>query len=91
MSTTTFSTPSHSATQTAVSGAWRATIGAIQRVALSYLRSRHRRAPAAQRGSPAQEANNVRAMAFAQMKTDPGFAADLFAAADRHEQLHGAA
>lgn len=33
-----------------------------------------------------QEANELRAYAQLFMKTDPGFADDLFAAADRHEQ-----
>jgi hypothetical protein len=32
-----------------------------------------------------EEANAVRAMAAAHRKTNPGFAADLMAAADRHE------
>lgn len=38
--------------------------------------------------TPTQEANRVREMAFRLQRTDPGFAADLFAAADRHERLH---
>ena len=37
-----------------------------------------------------QEAENLRALAETWVKTDPGFAADLFAAADRHELNHGA-
>jgi hypothetical protein len=37
----------------------------------------------------AREAADVRAMARQYLKTDPGFAADLFAAADRHEELYG--
>ncbi|KQU78220.1 MULTISPECIES: hypothetical protein [unclassified Rhizobacter] len=37
----------------------------------------------------AREAADVRAMARQYLKTDPGFAADLFAAADRHEELFG--
>jgi hypothetical protein len=36
-----------------------------------------------------QEAQNVRAMAASYAKTDPGFASDLYAAAARHEGLHG--
>jgi hypothetical protein len=35
--------------------------------------------------TPAQEAARVRQMANTYLKTDPGFAADLFAAADRYE------
>lgn len=38
---------------------------------------------------PAREAAEVRTMAQALMRTDPRFAAELFAAADRHEVLHG--
>ena len=40
--------------------------------------------------SPAQEAQAVRELAWTYRETDPGFAADLQAAADHHEQLHGA-
>ena len=32
-----------------------------------------------------REASNVRELAYAYSKTDPGFAADLYAAAARHE------
>jgi len=39
--------------------------------------------------SPAQEAQDVRELAWSYRETDPGFAADLAAAADRHERLHG--
>ena len=35
------------------------------------------------------EANHVRAIAMEIRRSDPRFADDLFAAADRHEQLHG--
>jgi hypothetical protein len=37
-----------------------------------------------------EEAENLRAFAQTHMKTDPGFADDLFAAADRHELSRGA-
>jgi hypothetical protein len=33
---------------------------------------------------PERQAAAVRALAYEHLKTDPGFAADLFAAADRH-------
>jgi hypothetical protein len=36
-----------------------------------------------------QEAQRVREMAYSYSKTDPGFASDLYAAAARHEGLHG--
>ena len=39
--------------------------------------------------SLSEEACRVRELALGYVKTDPGFAADLFAAADRHEQIHG--
>jgi hypothetical protein len=44
--------------------------------------------PAAKRtASRAEEAAAVRTMAYRVQRTDPGFAADLFAAASRHESL----
>ena len=39
--------------------------------------------------SAALEAQRVRELAHSYAKTDPGFAADLYAAAARHEGLHG--
>ena len=47
-------------------------------------------APRAQVKAPMFEAAQVRALAWSYMNSDPGFAADLFAAADRHESTHGA-
>jgi hypothetical protein len=38
-------------------------------------------------GSRADDAAAVRAMAYSVQRTDPGFAADLYAAAARHEGL----
>ena len=38
--------------------------------------------------SAALEAQKVRDLAYTYSKTDPGFAADLYAAAARHEGLH---
>jgi len=37
-----------------------------------------------------EEAEQVRALAISYLKTDRRFADDLFAAAERHELLHGA-
>ena len=55
---------------------------------------RARPAAAAPAGSALEnavaEARRVRDMAHAYLRTDPGFAADLYAAAARHETLHGA-
>jgi hypothetical protein len=36
-----------------------------------------------------REAQEVREMAHSYSKTDPGFAADLYAAAARHERIYG--
>jgi hypothetical protein len=45
-------------------------------------------APRSAAESAAIEAQRVRALAYSYSKTDPGFAADLYAAAARHEGLH---
>lgn len=39
--------------------------------------------------NPAEEAQAVREMALEYQSIDPRFAAELLAAADRHERLHG--
>lgn len=39
--------------------------------------------------SAAREAQEVRSLAYSYSRTDPGFASDLYAAAARHEGLHG--
>ncbi len=71
----------------AVGDALRELSAAAQRVltamwaALPQRRSTSTRAP-----SPAEEAARVRDLAGTYLKTDPGFAADLFAAADRYER-----
>jgi len=44
--------------------------------------------PATAAESAALEAQKVRDLAYTYAKTDPGFAADLYAAAARHEGLH---
>ena len=91
MTSTTLHFPYGAARPNAVGTALRAVAGAARRTALAFLRSRHRRAaPAIDAVSAAEQANRVRTMAFAHMKNDPGFAADLFAAADHHELQHGA-
>lgn len=46
-----------------------------------------RRSPSARNAT--EEANQVRAMAQEIRRSDPRVAADLFAAADRHERLYG--
>jgi len=47
-------------------------------------------APRAQAKSPIVEVAQLRALARTYLNSDPGFAADLFAAADRHESTGGA-
>ena len=51
-------------------------------------RSQAPAAPAATAQAAAIEAQKVRQMAYRYAKTDPGFAADLYAAAARHEGLY---
>jgi hypothetical protein len=43
------------------------------------------------RRNAAEEAADVRALADRYRMSDPGFASDLYAAADRHERIHGTA
>jgi hypothetical protein len=47
-------------------------------------------APVARPLSASDEAEQVRMMAESYVASDPSFAQDLFAAADRHEALHNA-
>ena len=51
-------------------------------------RSQAPAAPAATAQAASIEAQKVRQMAYSYAKTDPGFAADLYAAAARHEGLY---
>ena len=46
--------------------------------------------PRARVSAPISEAAQVRALARLHLNSDPGFAADLLAAADRHESTGGA-
>ena len=55
----------------------------------SGLGHRQGRPTVVSRRSASQDAQAVREMAMEFRQSDPGFAADLFAAADRHELLHG--
>lgn len=57
--------------------------------ALQSLLSAPAPAPTTTRATPEQEAQAVRAMALQYQRVDPRFAADLMAAADRHERQHG--
>lgn len=66
-------------------------LAGCQRLAARLFTSR--RAPVAATApvlTPFQEAERVRAMADDLLKTDPGLAQDLYAAADRHEYEHAA-
>lgn len=62
-----------------------ALLAALQQIGDAWRR-RRKGAPTL---SPAEEAAAVREMAWRIRDSDPGFAADLFAAADRHERLYG--
>lgn len=54
---------------------------------LNPLMQRRAAAPISTRRDRVAEAAEVRAMAQGYRNSDPGFAADLFAAADRHERI----
>jgi hypothetical protein len=58
---------------------------ATTRFAVALLNALRRPSRGARRLSLVEEANELRNVASAYLKTDPGFAADLMAAADRHE------
>lgn len=66
-----------------------AALGAAVPATLANLLGRDR-APIDPADKAALEAQAVREMARSYAKTDPGFAADLFAAAARHEGLNEA-
>jgi hypothetical protein len=67
---------------------WAAGAAAAAWAGLSRWLGAQRRAGAAA-DTPAIEAARVREMARRFAAVDPGFAADLMAAADRHEAQHG--
>jgi hypothetical protein len=71
----------------AVGEALRDLSASIQRV-LAALKAAlpQRSATRAKTLTPAEEAGRVRDLATTYVNTDPGFAADLFAAADRYER-----
>jgi hypothetical protein len=58
---------------------------AATRFAVALLNALRRPTQNHRRLSLVEEANELREMASAYLKSDPGFAADLMAAADRHE------
>ena len=64
-----------------------AALGAAVPATLANLLGRDRTAPASLLDKAALEAQAVREMARSYARTDPSFAADLYAAADRHEAL----
>ena len=59
-------------------------------LSVALLSTLRRPSAASRRLSVYEEAENLRTYAQSYLKTDPGFAADLFAAADRHETENGA-
>jgi len=64
-----------------------AALGAAVPASLASLFGRDRSESATPVDKAALEAQAVREMARSYAKTDPSFAADLYAAADRHEAL----
>jgi len=62
-----------------------AALGAAVPATLVSLLGRDRNEPATPLDKAAHEAQAVREMARSYARTDPSFAADLYAAADRHE------
>ena len=71
----------------AVGEALRDLSASAQRVLTALLAALpQRRATQAKTLTPAEEAARVRDLASTYLKTDPGFASDLFAAADRYER-----
>ena len=65
-----------------------AALGAAVPATLANLLGRDRSESADPADKAALEAQAVRDMARSYAKTDPSFAADLYAAADRHEALN---
>ena len=57
---------------------------------VALLSTLQRKSAANRQLSVFDEAESLRRYAQNFMKTEPSFAADLFAAADRHERIHGA-
>ena len=82
MSTTTLQSKNPAAYAPGVGQAFRQLISAL----IAPLQSRDL---AHEARSAAQEAAEVREMAYAYASSDPGFADDLYAAADRHEVANG--
>ena len=78
------------ASQPSVGSALHELAVAGRHLVVALLSTLQRKSAASQQLSAFQEAENLRALADTWVKTDPGFAADLFAAADRHELSHGA-
>lgn len=73
----------------AVGEALRDLSAAANRVLMALWAALPKRRPlAAVALSPAEEAASVRDLAASYTRTDPGFAADLYAAADRYERAH---
>jgi hypothetical protein len=64
---------------------------AAARLTEALLRSLRRPLRRPRRVSAVEEANELRRFAQGYLRTDPGFAADLMAAADRHELHDGRA
>jgi hypothetical protein len=89
MSSTTLQSQSYTpARPQAVGLALRELSAAAQRVVTALWAALQRNAASDKALTPSEEASRVRDLASTYLKTDPGFAADLFAAADRYERAH---
>jgi hypothetical protein len=78
------------ATQPSIGAALSELMVAGRHLSVALLSTLRRPSAASRRLSVLEEAESLRAYAHSYVKTDPGFAQDLFAAADRHELEHGA-
>jgi len=67
---------------------WAVLAGWLPSAWRSGLQAAPSRMPRSAAEAASLEAQRVRELAQVYAKTDPGFAADLFAAAARHEELH---
>jgi hypothetical protein len=87
--TLTTQTPA-TAAQPSIGAALRELMVAGRHLSVALLSTLRRPSAASRRLNVFEEAESLRAYAQGYLNTDPGFAQDLFAAADRHELEHGA-
>jgi hypothetical protein len=78
------------AAQPSIGSALRELAVAGRHLSVALLSTLSRNSAANRQLSSFEEAESLRSYAQTFVSNDPGFAADLFAAADRHELTHGA-